>query len=55
MELSTIIGNWSDFDKIKITVLKITEVAKAFYSGNPELRSTNVFVGKLLGQIFAQI
>jgi len=35
-------GNWSDFDKMKITVLKLTEVAKAFYSSNPELHSTSI-------------
>jgi len=40
MESSAITGNWSEFDKIQITVLKITEVAKVFYSSNPELQST---------------
>jgi len=42
VESSAIIGNWSEFDKIQITVLKITEVAKAFYSRNPELHSTSI-------------
>ena len=36
------IGNWSDFYKIKVTVLQLTEVAKAFYSSNPELHSTRI-------------
>jgi hypothetical protein len=35
-------GCWSDFDKIQFTVLKITEVAKAFYSSNPELQNTDI-------------
>ena len=42
MESSAIIGNWCQFDKIQITVLKLAEVAKAFYSSNPELHSTNI-------------
>jgi len=42
VESSAIIGNWSQSDKIQITVLKLTEVAKAFYSSNPELHSTSI-------------
>ena len=42
VESSAIIGNWSDFDRIRITVPKLTEVAKAFYSSNPELHSTSI-------------
>ena len=42
MESSAKIGNWSEFDKIQITVLKLTEVAKAFYSSNPELQNTAI-------------
>jgi len=42
VESSAIIGNWSDFDRIQIAVLKLTEVAKAFYSSNPELHSTRI-------------
>jgi len=41
VESSAKIGNWSHFDKIQITVLKLTEIAKAFYSSNPELHSTD--------------
>jgi len=41
LESSAIIGNWSQFDKIQITVLKLTEVAKALYNSNPELHSTS--------------
>jgi len=42
MESSARIGCWSEFDKIQITVLKITDVAKAFYSSNPELHNTSI-------------
>jgi len=42
VESSAIIGNWSQFDKIQITVLKLTEIAKAFYSSNSELHSTSI-------------
>jgi len=41
-ESSAITGNWSDFNRIEITVLKLTEIAKAFYNNNPELHSTNI-------------
>jgi len=30
VESSAIVGNWSQFDKIHFTVLKLKEVAKAF-------------------------
>jgi hypothetical protein len=42
VESSARIGNWSDFDRIQITILKLTEAAKAFYSSNPELRNTTI-------------
>jgi len=42
VESSAKIGNWSESDKIQITVLKFTEVAKAFYSSNPELQNTGI-------------
>jgi len=42
VESSTIIGNWSNFDRIQITVLKLTEDAKAFISSNPQLYSTSI-------------
>jgi len=52
VESSAIIGNWNDFDKIQITILKSTKVAKAFYSSNPQLHSTIIswenFKAKLL-------
>ena len=41
-ESSAKIGNWSEFDKVQITVLKLTEVAKAFYISNPELQNTGI-------------
>lgn len=36
------IGNWSDSDKIRITVLKLTDVAKAFYCSSRVLQNVNV-------------
>ena len=36
------IGNWIDFDKVQITAMKLTEVAKVFYSSNPELHSASI-------------
>ena len=36
------IGNWSDSDKIRITVLKLTDVAKASYCSSVELQSADV-------------
>jgi hypothetical protein len=42
VESSARIGCWRDSDKIQITILKITEVAKAFYSSNPELHNTGI-------------
>ena len=42
VESSAKIGQWSEFDKIQITVLKLTDVAKAFYSSSPELHSTDI-------------
>jgi hypothetical protein len=42
VESSAKIGCWSDSDNTKITVLKITNVAKAFYSSNPQLHNTGI-------------
>jgi len=42
VESSAKIGNWSDFDKVQITALKLTEVAKVFYSSNPKLHSASI-------------
>jgi hypothetical protein len=42
VESSVKIGQWSEFDKIQITNLKITDVAKTFYSSNPELHNTGI-------------
>jgi hypothetical protein len=36
------IGNWSDSDKIRITVLKLTDVARVFYSSSEELKSAEI-------------
>ena len=36
------LGNWIETDKKQIMVLKLTEVAKAFYSSNPELHGTSI-------------
>jgi hypothetical protein len=42
VESSAKIGCWSDADKIQISVLKISEVAKAFYSSSPELHNADI-------------
>jgi len=42
VDSSAIIGNWSDSDKLQITILKITEVAKTFYNSNQQLHSTSI-------------
>jgi hypothetical protein len=42
VESSTRIGSWSDFEKIQIAVLKITEVSLAFYNSNPELHNAGI-------------
>jgi hypothetical protein len=42
VESSARIGCWSDLDKIQISILKISEVAKAFYSSSPELHNADI-------------
>jgi len=42
VESTAKIGNWSDSDRKQITVLKLTDVARAFYSSNRDLRSTTI-------------
>ena len=42
VDSSAKIGNWSKIDKVQITALKLTEVAKVFYSSNPELHSASI-------------
>jgi hypothetical protein len=42
VESSAKIGNWNDVDKIQVTVLKLTETAKVFYSSNLELRAKEI-------------
>ena len=42
VESSARIGNWSDPDKIQISILKISEVPKAFYSSSPELHKGDI-------------
>lgn len=42
VELSARVGSWNDVDKIQVTILKLTEAAKAFYSSNLELHATGV-------------
>ena len=46
VESSARIGNWNDVDKIQISVLKLKETAKTFYSSNLELHATGVSWGK---------
>jgi hypothetical protein len=36
------IGNWSDFDKVRVTMLKLMEIAKAFYACSVDLRKADV-------------
>jgi hypothetical protein len=54
VESSARIGNGSEFDKIQITVLKISEAAKAFYSSNPKLHNRGISWENFKGQIFAK-
>jgi hypothetical protein len=42
VESTAEIGNWSDSDRKQITILKLTEAARAFYSSNQELRSMTI-------------
>jgi hypothetical protein len=42
VESSAKIGNWNDVDKIQVTVLKLTETVKAFYSSNLELHAKDI-------------
>jgi len=51
VESSARIGNWSDPDKIQISILKISEVAKAFFSSSPELHKADIH-GKTSKQSF---
>jgi hypothetical protein len=36
------IGCWSESDNIQITILKLSDVAKIFYSCNPELQKVDI-------------
>jgi len=42
VESSARIGCWSEFDRIQITILKLSHVAKIFYSSNPELQKADI-------------
>jgi hypothetical protein len=42
VESSARIGCWSEFDRIQITILKHSDVAKVFYSSKPELQKTDI-------------
>jgi hypothetical protein len=42
VELSARVGSWNSVNKIQVTVLKLTEAAKAFYSSNLELYATGI-------------
>jgi hypothetical protein len=42
VESSAKVGKWTDTDKIRITVLKLTEVAEAFYCSLVELQSADI-------------
>ena len=42
IEGATQIGNWEQSDHIKIAVLKLTDAARLFYNGCPELHEKDV-------------
>jgi len=42
VESSARIGCWSEFDKIQITILKLSDVAKIFCSSNPKLQKADI-------------
>jgi hypothetical protein len=42
VEGSARVGNWSDADMIQVAVLKLTDAARAFYSGSSDLSEPNV-------------
>ena len=42
VESSARIGCWIEFDRIQITILKLSDVAKIFYSSNPELQKADI-------------
>ena len=42
VESSARIGYWSDPNKIQISILKISEVAKAFFNSSPELQKADI-------------
>jgi hypothetical protein len=42
IESTARVRNWTEADKIQIAILKLTDLAKAFYSGNLELHSPDI-------------
>jgi hypothetical protein len=42
VESSSRIGRWSESDIIQITILKLSDVAKIFYSSNTELQKEDI-------------
>jgi len=42
VKLSARIGCWSKFDRIQITILKLSDVAKIFYGNKPELQKADI-------------
>jgi len=42
IEGAAYIGKWEESDQIRIAVLKITDAARLFYNGYPELHEKNV-------------
>jgi hypothetical protein len=42
IESTARVGNWTETDKIQIAILKLTDSAKSFYSGNLELHSPDI-------------
>ena len=42
MKSSARIGNWSEFDRIQITISKLSDVANIFCSSKPELQKADI-------------
>jgi hypothetical protein len=55
VESSAKVGNWTDTDKIRITVLKLTVVAKAFYWSSVELQSADITWQAFKARFFTKV
>jgi hypothetical protein len=55
VEPSARIGYLNEFDRIQITILKLLDVAKIFYSSNPELQKADISWENFKVNFFSQI